>query len=706
MLRRAILATWPALFFLGWALAFTFPLALHATDSVVLSRGGDAWLHMWDLWWVDNALVSLQANPYHTDFILYPTGLNLYYHSLNLLNGLASIPFQRFLGLTSVFNLLVVANLTLDGLAAYWLCRDRTRSTMAALVGGALFASAPLLGTSLDLGQLDELTVWAIPLYVLALFRALESPGLPWRPGGGRRATIAAGLLLAASALATWYFTAGLLVFTAVFVPGYLLSAARREGADAPRWGPSIVKVVIAGAIFVLSLSPLLVAMVRERLSGVTYMLPTLYTTIYNSADLFALFTPPRLDTDLNQHGSTVALGYVALALAAIGLVAFGRRQWPLAAAFLALTLFAMGPHLIIGGNDTGVPLPYAVLNNVPFIGASRQPLRFLATSGVCLSLLAAWGVAALQARFHSPRAAWALAVGLLALVALELFGLPRTLARTGPDAAYRFIKVSSAPGAVLELPFDQQSAPALLHQTYHGRPIVGGYTSRHFPYAFSESVPGVSQLVRADPDPLVADDILDPPAAKTARAGLGHYGVRFVVVNKRDMASGRFGRLADALSAIFTDAEKAFEDGDRTVYQIPDSWAEESPTLPITGLGSGWHRVEQQPLHRWTGSNVTNGDAFVWIGIRPGAEGMYRLALNVYAYKAPQHLDLLLDGKSVREVDASATFQDVSVELGRLAPGDHSLVLHATELPTSPPGDPRTLSIGVTHLAVTRLGP
>src|SRR5436853_2257845 len=164
----------PPLFFLAWAVPFTLPLVAHLGDAVTLARGGDAWLHIWDLWWANKALVDLHQDPYQTTYLLYPTGLNLYYHSLDLFNGLVSIPLQHLFDLTTAYNLLMLANLTMDGLAAYWLCLDRTHSTGAALVGGTLFASAPLLSTSVDLGQLDEVTVWCVPLYILASWRILD----------------------------------------------------------------------------------------------------------------------------------------------------------------------------------------------------------------------------------------------------------------------------------------------------------------------------------------------------------------------------------------------------------------------------------------------------------------------------------------------------------------------------------------------------
>ena len=304
MRARASSVLGPALFFLAWALLFTYPLLLHLGDGVVLSAGDDAWLHLWDLWWADKSLVDLHTNPYYTYYLYHPTGVNLVYHSLDILNGVLSIPLQHLLGLTWAFNLLLLANLTLDGLVTYWLCIERTGSVGAALVGGALFASAPLLGTSVNLGQLDEVTAWWLPLYILALYRALDSPGLPWQRGGGRRAVLCAGLCLVGASLATWYFTAGLVIFTVLFVPAYLLAVAklraddhqpsivetRHTRAGAADWWAAAAKVGAVAAIFIVALSPLLVAMISERLSGATYMLPSYQTTLQNSADLAGLF--------------------------------------------------------------------------------------------------------------------------------------------------------------------------------------------------------------------------------------------------------------------------------------------------------------------------------------------------------------------------------------------------------------------------------
>lgn len=695
----------PAIFFFLWAVAFTYPLVLHLGDAVILSRGSDAWLHLWNFWWVDKALVDLGQNPYFTTYLYYPTGLNLYYHSLNLLNALASIPFQHLFNLTFAFNLMALANLTLDGLAAYWLCRERTGSIAAGLVGGALFASAPLLGTSLDFGQLDEVTVWWIPLYMLALWRALDSPGPIWKAGGGRRAVLCAGLCLVGASLATWYFTAGLVVFTAIFVPLYLLQHSKTVWrAYLSRLWEAGLKVAVAVALFALLLSPLIWAMIRERLIGETYMLPAPRTTVFNSADLLAIFAPPRLDLPaLNRHNSNVALGYIGLALGIIGLASRRKAVFALGIALTALVAMSLGPVLLVAGSETGLPMPYALLNNVPFIGASRQPLRFLATAGMVLSLLAAFGFAWLLPRIKAERARWALTAGVVLLIGLELAALPRRLESTQPDGAVAFLTQNAEPGAVLEVPYGDYSALSLLHQTQHERPIVGGYTSRHFPYPFADAAPGVAQLVRNDPAPLIGEDIVTPPVADTAGASLDYYNVRYVVVHKDALATGGYGSLEEVIEALFAGQEPVYEDENTAIYRAEGLPASGDTTLPLVGLGSGWHSVEPNPTHRWTGSNVTDGNALIWIGIPQQAEGTYRLRMTAYSYERPRSLSIELDGRQIATQELTPAFTDMEVELGNLAEGNHIVLLKVAEPPENPPGDERKLAIGVTEIRVER---
>jgi hypothetical protein len=694
---------WVGLFFLAWAIVFTFPLILHLGDSVVLSTGGDAYLHLWDLWWADKSLIGLHQNPFHTTYLYYPTGVSLYYHSLDIVNGVVSIPLQHLLNLTFAFNLLVLVNLTLNGVVAYWLCKERTGSVAAALVGGALFATAPLLDTSVSLGQLDEMTAWWIPLYILALWRALDSPGKPWEAGGGRRATLCAGLCLVGASLATWYFSAGLAVFTVLFVPIYLLTR-RKEGEGA---GPVLLngalKVLVAAGITAVLLSPLLWAMIRERLSGATYMIPSLETSVHNSVDLVSLLLPARVEiAAFNPHGSNVALGWIALVLSILGVIWRPKTAWPVAVPLIALALVSLGPELLVAGNDIRVFMPYDLLNNVPFIGASRQPLRFLATAAICLSLLGAYGVMFLLEKAHNASIKRAIVPVALLLIAVEFMGIPRTLVSTDIGPAYTFVRDQKEPGGVMELPYEIWQARPGLNQSLHDRPILGGYTSRHFPYPFIEGAPGASELAVGYPATLAESDIITPSVDLTALSSLDYYNVRYVVVHKADIATGRFGRLVRLLKELYPSGP-VYEDDEAQVFETPVGPAA-TGDLPLVGLGKGWHEVEENPLRRWTGNDPGNGNAQVWIGIRPQAAGTYQVTMDAFSYGKPRHLSVALNGTTLLQKEVGLAPETLKIDLGNLVAGDYVLELDVQELPDNPPGDRRPLSIGYTQITVERI--
>ena len=254
--------------------------------------------------------------------------------------------------------------------------------------------------------------------------------------------------------------------------------------------------------------------------------------------------------------------------------------------------------------------------------------------------------------------------------------------------------------------PYSLWQAKPQFYQSVTGRPVLGGYTSRHYPYPFIEAAPGAAQLADGLPATLDGPDIISPTLQETALPSLDYYGVRYVVLHKADLASGRFGRLAGLLKTLYPDGP-VYEDEDVAIYRTPTGPSTASPTdkLPLVGLGRGWYDVEANPTRRWTGSDPGNGDAYVWVGIRPSAAGPYKLNMTTFAYGTPRHLSVVLDGKTLFKKEIGLAPEDISVDLGNLPAGDHSLVLKVDEQPTTPPADRRPLSIGVTKLEIGARG-
>ena len=87
-------------------LVMTFPLILGFFDHVI-GDGGDAWQNIWNYWWTQHALFSFH-NPYSTPLLYAPYGASLYLHSLNLFNGLVSLPLQVLFGPIAAYNFVVL----------------------------------------------------------------------------------------------------------------------------------------------------------------------------------------------------------------------------------------------------------------------------------------------------------------------------------------------------------------------------------------------------------------------------------------------------------------------------------------------------------------------------------------------------------------------------------------------------------------------
>jgi hypothetical protein len=95
--------------------------------------------------------------------------------------------------------------------------------------------------------------------------------------------------------------------------------------------------------------------------------------------------------------------GYLALGLAGLGIWSawrLGGREretalfWSLVA--VVFYLFALGPRLTIANQDTGIPLPYAVLQELPVFNTGRDPGRFTIVALLGVGVLVAFGMKAL----------------------------------------------------------------------------------------------------------------------------------------------------------------------------------------------------------------------------------------------------------------------------------------------------------------------
>jgi hypothetical protein len=171
--------------------------------------------------------------------------------------------------------------------------------------------------------------------------------------------------------------------------------------------------------------------------------------------------------------------GYTAVALLAVGAAAMRRRAaWLIAA--LLFFLLGLGPELQVGGEGTGVALPYAWLSGLPIFSMLRKPDRFFVLVELFVALLCAEAWVCLTLRIRSVearRALWCLAVvalcAELSIAPLRTMTVPTSpllseLAATGAEALVDLPLYGGSP-------FDARSNHA---QTLHGLAIPSGYVT------------------------------------------------------------------------------------------------------------------------------------------------------------------------------------------------------------------------------------
>lgn len=648
---------WHGAALLGYALLttlMTWPLAAQVMTAIP-GDAFDGWQNYWNLWWVKLALVERLQNPYWTDLLYAPTGVGLYFHTLNPFNGLVTLPVQLSAGLIPAYNAVVWISWVLAGYGTYLLTRwslgrmlprQDARGHLAAFVAGAIFTFAPVHMAHL-LGHMQVMALQWLPFYGLALLMGMRAAqaGRPWRRHG-----LLAGGFLTLAGLCDWYFVLYLLLFTGVVIV-WQWGAAAWQRARAPRawWGP-VAPAALAGGVFALLLAPVLAPMVSEavRFSFMVRPSSDLYILSASLADfvipnrLHTLARPESFSWMGNQIAPvserTIGIGYGALALAGVALLlGRGRRTWgapavglwAVAAGFFVL--MALGPRPQVG-NITWDTIPagaldgtvtqieewsvYALVNQlVPFMRISRSVSRFAILVQVAVAVLAGIGLALAAARLGR-RAGVALAVGALGVVLAESWVAPYPMSPPDTPAFYATLAEQPGRGAVLNLPMNYDRPGYLLYQTVHQRPLTVAYISRDDPRTLTERVPLLQHWRHLGPD-ILADD----PAA-VGRTALADLGVEWVVLDRYKMPGGDERTVTEAIAAaVLGDSAPVYADERITVYQLTPP-AARTPYLQLGPLHWGPRQEEGSRRWRMVGAEpaeltVVHGDAASQVMLR-----------------------------------------------------------------------------------------
>ncbi len=649
------------------AIALTLPLAFHLT-TFQPGEGVDDPALTWSLWWTRYAIFDLGVSPLTTDYVFYPTGINLVAYTPTFLNGILSIPLQFALSVVIAQNLMVYAALVIGGYGTLLLAREifarlgivQSRQTdFAAALAGAVYAFGAWHVNYVWGANFFLLSNEWIPFYALYLLRMDKQP---WRNGA------IAGLFVVFQAWTEMTFALFQAIFTVLYFVYLLLT--RRRALNRIFFS----NIFMLGIIAIIGASPLFYNLWEDVARYGYYLASGVGRVQIFSAEPISFFIPSARHPILGAWTQTLTqanthyafIGYAVLILAIIGLW-FRRasreiRFWTILAFLFASIM--LGSTLIIGGQSTGVPMPFALLREIPFVNANRYPVRFNVMLMLSLTPLVALGAyRLLQARRGS------IVLGaLIALMAFEQWVFPIPLSDMRVPEIFQAIRDEPGDFAILEIPLGWRGSISMqgkqddrtqFFQTIHHKRLLGGITSRipAFKFQYFLETPVINSLIALETGREVDENrrALDRIAAPYLQ---NFFDIRYVDVNRELTDDAVMQYVFDMFSLT-----EVYRDETRTVYRV------NAVSLPSNVIHAGlepanlyfddrWGRVQYADNgagYRW----ATQNESGIWLPLQQRAQ---TITFRLRGASAQQELSVRVNGQLVAKIQMSDEWQDYHV--------------------------------------------
>jgi hypothetical protein len=382
---RAVAAT--AAVYLGASLALHHRLLPHLATATAGWTSSDSYQFVWWMSWLPWSLAH-GANPLYTTFMHAPLGVNGMWNTPVPVLSALFLPITLTAGPLVAYNVAMVLGPVVSGLAlalalGVWIERWWPRAA-----AGLLYGFSPFVIAHTSVGHLN--LVWAVlpPVLVWVVHALLVAPEpRPWRTGA------IAGL---AFALQTGIYTQTVALCAVVLVVVALVLAVRFPGRAVARV-PVVLRAGVAclGTYVVLCAYPLYLLLagpgrprpgIRDpettNADAANVLVPTSLTKFQMRLEALA----EQLHTHSGEQG-----GYVGLALLAVVAVAtvIVRRARLVAVVGTAAWVLSLGVSLVVLGRDTGVALPWRLVEEVPLVG-EIETMRFQVVVALCVAIVVA----------------------------------------------------------------------------------------------------------------------------------------------------------------------------------------------------------------------------------------------------------------------------------------------------------------------------
>ncbi len=228
-------------------------------------------------------------------------------------------------------------------------------------------------------------------------------------------------------------------------------------------------------------------------------------------------------------------------------------------------------------GQEIKIPLPFFIINYIPLVNNLRAPSRLSLMLMLSLSVLSAFSLRFLLKEIKSLWLKYALFILLIAIISFEYLAIPFPMFKTQIPAVYEKIKNENDRGVILEIPLiwqdgfrmvggNESQAIYMYYQTYHQRPIFGGYVAR-FPDSkieYFKNTPIIKTIIKLEEmgsQPTIIDFQKE---RKLARNFIASYKVKHVVIHRDYIYSYLHQYISEILPI-----EMIYQDKNQIGYKI-----------------------------------------------------------------------------------------------------------------------------------------
>ncbi len=635
--------------------------------------GGDDPAIAWNLWWIKQALLTEGQNPFQTDYMFYPIGINLAFYTLTVLNGVTALPFTLNFDVVAASNLHMLFSFVVGAYGTFLLSysvlkrvqpeADRQLLWLSAACAGGFYAFASSKLFYIALGQFNIGSTHWIPFTVLYILRMTQAPHR-------LKNAFMAGLFLTFQAWTEMTYASFLIVFIGLYWL-YTFILRRPQSRTVLNLRVYTTSVLLLGVTFTLGLAPILAQMLPDMwVEGDFFVVGSGFAEAF-SADLVGFILPtmhhPFLGDLIRQSqivafdkGQHIYIGVVLLGLVLVNLRAIlhqsSLRFWLIASFIFAL--LCLGPIVIINGQNTGIGGPFVIFQQLPFFRGNRYPSRYSVMLMLSLSVLASFGLVQIS-RWLTASRRYALISLIAVLFVFEHLSLPLPQSDMRVPEPYQMIAQDQSNFTVLDIPFAWRNGFRItgalttqfmfgqFYQTQHQKPMLQGNTSRNpeFKFQYFTDAPVINSLLTLQ----TGKDL--PPERWEADRAIGanvlrFFNIKYIVVrpDPTDSLIVRPQATIPYIEDVFP-VEKIHDDGAVIIYQVI-----QTPIKPITKIDAN-HPLASLYFGEGWGAITPNN---------PITAQRYRTRLLLPLSSSEQQITLRL---SLPEIDTSIA-QTVSISL------------------------------------------